>query len=135
MAEIVAQSQAGAVRGITLESGIHRFLGVPYGASTGGIRRFRPPLPAEPWEGVRDALEFGHRSPQDMTRVRDEDPSAFTGPDTPSEDCLVANVWTPSVGDGARRPVMCGCMAVGSAAAPPPASGATARTSRSGATW
>ncbi|MCK9495624.1 MAG: carboxylesterase family protein [Dehalococcoidia bacterium] len=106
MAEIVAQSQAGAVRGITLESGIHRFLGVPYGASTGGMRRFRPPLPAEPWEGVRDALEFGHRSPQDMTRVRDEDPSAFTGPDTPSEDCLVANVWTPSVGDGARRPVM-----------------------------
>lgn len=31
---------------------------------------------------------------------------AFSDDETQSEDCLVLNVWTPALGDGARRPVM-----------------------------
>ncbi|GMU39857.1 MAG: hypothetical protein AMXMBFR23_07230 [Chloroflexota bacterium] len=106
MADVIGTTRSGAVRGVTLDSGIHRFLGIPYGAPTGGHRRFKPPLAAEPWEGTRDATQFGHRSPQDMTRHRDEDPASFSGPDEPGEDCLVANIWTPAVGDGRARPVM-----------------------------
>ncbi len=104
--DALAHTRAGIVRGTTGAEGIHRFLGIPYGASTAGTRRFRAPVAVEPWEGVRDALEYGHRSPQDLTRARVEDPSSFSGPDEPGEDCLVANVWTPGIADGVRRPVM-----------------------------
>src|SRR5262245_20122777 len=95
----VAQTTAGRVRGAVSE-GIAVFRGVPYGAA----RRFRAPEPAEPWAGVRDALAYGPRCPQ-PSRGEDIDPGDTTAM---AEDCLVANVWTPAVGDddGRGRPVM-----------------------------
>jgi para-nitrobenzyl esterase len=93
----VVHTAAGAVRG-ALSDGIAVFRGVPYGSA----RRFEAPEPPEPWAGVRDALAYGPRCPQ-PSRAEDIDP----GDTTPmGEDCLVANVWTPAVGDGGRRPVM-----------------------------
>jgi para-nitrobenzyl esterase len=62
--------------------------------------------------GVRDALEYGGSAPQ-------RDPAAPPAPASgaysligelntrpESEDCLVLNVWTPGLDDGAKRPVM-----------------------------
>jgi para-nitrobenzyl esterase len=93
----VAHTTAGRVRGAVSE-GIAVFKGVPYGDA----RRFEAPSPPELWAGVRDALAYGPRCPQ-PSRGEDIDP----GDTTPmSEDCLVANVWTPAVDDGGRRPVM-----------------------------
>ena len=58
----VVQLRSGAVRGRTV-AGIHRFLGVPYARPPIGEDRFRPPRPAQPWTGVRDALTYlAHRS-------------------------------------------------------------------------
>ena len=53
---------AGKVRGLLVDK-VHAFRGVPYGASTAGARRFLPPLTPQPWTGVADAFELGHRSP------------------------------------------------------------------------
>jgi para-nitrobenzyl esterase len=98
------QTSAGQVRGFRA-NGVLGFRGVPYGASTAGDRRFRRPLPPEPWRGTRAALEPGPRSPQYQNAVVHE--FGVMNPTEPSgEDCLCLNLWTPSVMDAARRPVM-----------------------------
>jgi para-nitrobenzyl esterase len=91
---------------------VYSFKGVHYGASTEGARRFQPPLPPKPWTGVRDALELGPPAPQyngflDMGLADEYAPLfQFVGPGTMSEDCLVLNVWTPTLRSGGKRPVM-----------------------------
>jgi para-nitrobenzyl esterase len=89
----VATTKAGQVRG-AVDNGINVFKGIRYGADTTG-RRFQPPLAPEPWAGVRDALEYGPMSPQGSRST-----------ERASEDCLFLNVWTPSLRDGRKRPVM-----------------------------
>ncbi|MFZ5719469.1 MAG: carboxylesterase/lipase family protein [Pseudomonadota bacterium] len=100
----VATTRAGRVRGATVD-GIHVFKGVRYGASTEG-RRFMPPRPPQPWNGVADALDYAAQSPQ----VSGGDGGGFfrswANRRPGSEDCLFLNVWTPALRDGKKRPVM-----------------------------
>lgn len=100
-----ALTQQGPLRG-QLEDGVHVFRGVPFAQPPVGNLRWRRPQPVEPWDGVRDALEFGPVS------VQPSRPAAgpFAGimghsQERMSEDCLYLNVWTPGL-DDARRPVM-----------------------------
>jgi para-nitrobenzyl esterase len=105
MAEAIVEVTQGSLRG-SVEDGIFVFKGVPYGADTGGEHRFKPPRPAEPWSGVRDALTFGPDAPQlraGHSVLKELFPTVIY--DT-SEDCLRVNVWTPALGDGGKRPVM-----------------------------
>ena len=66
MADVVVRTKAGLVRG----SGerVIRFLGIPYAAAPFGPNRFAAPAPVTPWEGVRDALEFGPTPPGPVSR-------------------------------------------------------------------
>ncbi|MEX0678791.1 MAG: carboxylesterase family protein [Pirellulales bacterium] len=100
----------GKVRGLSV-AGVHAFKGIPYGAPTGGQRRFLAPLPSESWRGVRDVFEYNHYAPQSGRQRGAKQleffsilrPAAKVGP---SEDCLYLNVWTKGLSDGAKRPVM-----------------------------
>ncbi len=103
----VVEIASGKIRG-AVAGGIHAFKGIPYGASTGGANRFRPPLPVAAWAGVRDALAYHGKAPQSPAQVkRRPEMDNILGPADNSpetEDCLTLNVWTP--GAGGKRPVM-----------------------------
>ena len=109
LAYVTADTAAGKVRGLRSPSGVAVFKGIPYGADTSGDNRFMPPARPRSWQGVRDAINWGPRSPQ-IYAVPSErlvflwDDGSDTGPIT--EDCLVLNIWTPAVDDRKKRPVM-----------------------------
>jgi para-nitrobenzyl esterase len=103
--EAIAETAQGKVRGRAID-GIKIFLGVPYGGPTAG-RRWMPASKAGPWPGVRDALEYGPRSPFVDTHSRTSELIHWDSPPgNESDDCLVLNVWTPGLKDGRKRPVM-----------------------------
>ncbi len=100
-----AQTRQGALRG-QVEDGIHVFRGVPFAQPPVGELRWRRPQPVEPWDGVRDALEFGPISVQPPRPAAGPFAGIMGHSQEPmSEDCLFLNVWTPGLDDG-RRPVM-----------------------------
>ncbi len=102
----VVHTSAGPIRG-TFQAGVYAFKGVPYAASTAGARRFEPPAPPDPWTQVRPATELGHRSPQLLSLFHGWVPPELEPMDRDEpmgEDCLVLNVWTPSL--ERRLPVM-----------------------------
>ena len=93
----------GKLRG-RYANGVYSFKGVHYGASTEGRLRFRPPVPAKPWVGVRGMYEVGPPAPQVLGYGGFW--AGLSGPGRMSEDCLVLNVWTPSLRAREKKPVM-----------------------------
>src|SRR6202167_720350 len=59
----IVETTTGKIRG-AIQDKVSAFRGVPYGASTAGSGRFMPPEKPQPWAGVKDTIELGHRSPQ-----------------------------------------------------------------------
>ena len=112
---VVAETAFGKIRGVD-NNGIKTFKGIPYGANTAGTNRFMPPAEPADWSGVRDALAYGHSAPQhDSAAPPASDVLSVSGANLPpeGEDCLVLNIWTPSIaptsGSDRKRPVMFWC--------------------------
>lgn len=101
MSQPIIATANGRLAGSAVRHGVLAFKGIPYAAPPVGELRWRPPAPAQPWSGVRDATEFGHWAPQNKGAL-DDVMGAETGEQ--SEDCLTLNVWTPGL--TGKRPVM-----------------------------
>jgi len=101
----IVETTSGKVRGTTRE-GIHSFKGIPYGANAGGKNRWLPPQSVQAWTGVRDALDYGPRAPQNERPATEPHLAWIRDTRAYSEDCLVINVFTPSVNDNRKRPVL-----------------------------
>lgn len=117
--EAIVATTSGKVRGKE-GLGCLQFRGVPFAAPPTGERRWRPPVRPEPWDGVRDCLEFGPICPQNLGTL--ERLGGARRPAHPmDEDCLSLNVFTPGL-DDARRPTMVwihgGAFATGSGRVP-----------------
>ncbi|KQY91330.1 carboxylesterase/lipase family protein [Brevundimonas sp. Root1423] len=88
----VVTAPAGAVRGRAVGD-VLAFKGVPYAAPPVGPNRWRPPISAPRWSGVRDAADFGPACIQPTPGA----PHIYSDNlGATSEDCLSLNVWTPS---------------------------------------
>nr|XP_053628547.1 putative inactive carboxylesterase 4 [Cherax quadricarinatus] len=106
----VVSTAQGMVAGITEKSlngrSFWSYYGIPYAKPPVGQLRLRDPLPAEPWDGLRNAtvvpqpclqVEF-HTAFAEMRLT----PQQVVG----TEDCLYLNVFTPTVASPQPLPVM-----------------------------
>jgi para-nitrobenzyl esterase len=85
----VVQTDAGPIRGSD-DGVVARWTGLRYAAAPVGARRWRAPIPPQPWTDVADATGFGPICPQPKSPVP-------LGEGTRAdEDCLFLNVWAPS---------------------------------------
>lgn len=95
-----AKLDSGEVKGAVAD-GVVAFKGIPFAAPPVGDLRWRAPQPVAAWQGVRDATQYGH----DCMQLPFPSDAAPLGT-TPSEDCLVANVWRPADAKATKLPVL-----------------------------
>lgn len=95
------KTASGTVEGVTEQSGVHVYRGIPFAAPPVRDLRWKPPQPVTRWQGVRSATQFGPRCVQAPV-FRDMN---FRS-NGMNEDCLYLNVWTPATSSRARLPVL-----------------------------
>jgi para-nitrobenzyl esterase len=91
----VVSISTGRLRGSASSGGGAVFKNIPFAQPPLGDRRWREPLPAAAWAGVRDATSFGPMCHQNDNAQLPH-----------SEDCLQLNVWTPRLSPSSSLPVM-----------------------------
>lgn len=72
------------------------YKGIPFAAPPVGDLRWKAPQPVIPWDGVREAKEFGPGPVQGF---------GFPGQSN-SEDCLYLNLWSPAKSPKDKMPVL-----------------------------
>ena len=81
----LVSTTAGKLRG-RMEA-LGRFRGIPYAAPPVGDLRWRAPMPASSWNGVRDALEPGPAAMQFVVPPARDTTGMAAIPEPVSEDC------------------------------------------------
>ncbi len=102
----VSTTQGQVAGRISLRSLVLSFKGIPFAQPPVGNLRWRPPQPAPPWQGVRDASEFGASCMQHVHGDTLPWTKEFLVQNQVSEDCLFLNVWTPRAASEANLPVV-----------------------------
>ncbi len=100
----VATTESGKVRGF-IHDGTFIYKGIPYARAD----RFMAPEKPEKWEGIRSSTMYGPVAPlmEPTTSVQDEPEFVFDHDwGYTNEDCLRINIWTPSISEGEKRPVL-----------------------------
>jgi para-nitrobenzyl esterase len=98
--------EQGVVSGLR-DGDVDAFLGMPYAGSTGGDHRWRAPLPAPRWAGVRAATTFGPSCQQPIASPFGPFTREYLIDGPVSEDCLSINVWRPATATRTSKlPVM-----------------------------
>ena len=99
--EPVVETKCGKIRGFVWD-GTYTFHGIKYADA----KRFMPPTPIAPWEGVKDALNYGPICPlldNPMPAGEVLIPHRFW---PANENCQYLNIWTSSIDKTAKKPVM-----------------------------
>ena len=96
-ADAVVQTDKGALQGRT-NNGVYNFLGVEYAVAE---KLFQPAEEVGPWEGVKDATEYG---PSSMQSNFLGDFGAWVSGVKYDNNCQNLNIWTPENAENA--PVM-----------------------------
>ena len=78
----------------TVSGDLKIYKGIPFASPPTSELRWKPPLPATKWDGVRKAEQFGKRCMQGQPTAQDI-----------SEDCLTLNIWTPAKAASDKLPV------------------------------
>ena len=106
----IAETENGKVRGIPADdTRVTAFKGIPFAAPPVGENRWRPPRPAESWEGIRDCTEFGPASMQDIPGLSGDlyCREFHVDSEVPlSEDSLYLNIWTGAKDVSEKQPVL-----------------------------
>lgn len=89
-----ARVSAGELLG-SREAGVAVFRGIPFAAPPVGALRFAAPRRVQGWSGVREAVSYGPPPPQAGVFGMDA-----LARDTPGDDWLTVNVWSPGPGSG-----------------------------------
>lgn len=98
----VEQGLLAGMNGSSADVRVYR--GIPFAAPPVGDLRWKAPLPAAKWQGVRKAAEFSNACWQTPYPAA----AAIYQAKLPglSEDCLYLNIWTPAKSAKDRLPVM-----------------------------
>lgn len=106
---MVRQTAAGKIEGVddSAGSGTWFWKGVPFAQPPVGALRWAPPADPQPWDGVRDATQFGHSCAQGgryFSPAPGGAPYGMAvregfGKPVGDEDCLTLNIWRPAGAD------------------------------------
>ena len=91
----IVSISTGQLRGSLTADGVAVFKNIPFAQPPVGDLRWKEPIPAKAWTGVRDATAFGPMCHQNDNKQLPH-----------SEDCLQLNVWTPAWPMKSSVPVM-----------------------------
>jgi len=91
----IVSISTGQLRGSLTADGVAAFKNIPFAQPPVGELRWKEPLPAKAWTGVRDATAFGPMCNQNDNKQLPH-----------SEDCLQLNIWTPKWPQASPVPVM-----------------------------
>lgn len=83
----LVETKCGSLRGAADDAETWSWKGIPYAAAPVGELRWKAPREPEPWDGVRDATQYGP-----VCRHFDALTGKIRGD---GEDCLNLNVWRP----------------------------------------
>lgn len=99
---VQATIKTGTIEGnYNVTNGISTYFGIPFAKPPVDELRWKAPVPADSWSGIKETKAFGPRPVQGLVFG---DMNSWS--DGVSEDCLTLNVWTPAKRNSKDLPVL-----------------------------